>query len=1067
MGTRPNVNSRVRIELAPKFALFIDEHLVEVSRPQVRTVLAILATSSGPVSGDYLEEALWPDSLPANPESALRTIISRSRSVLEGASDSLVAKDGVCWLESDSDWGELKRLTESNPSETPSTVRLEAFLRQSSGVPFAGITDSEVIGARRIEFERLRTRVERNLLDRYFTEGRYEDAVLQALTFLDHSPEDELVSAVAARALGHLGRKTQGLELLQRTRSALVLRGLDPSGELQDVEAELLATAEGLRQVSPPQVMLPTGGLVGRDAQLTRFSQLGPGETLLVEGEPGIGKSSLLGVYAERCQDAGVQVVTVKASASASSPMGALSTLVEHLLDLDGVTATEDHLASLSVLLPNLGDESTPPTSREGLVAGVVDFIIDAVEATRVVLAIDDAQWLDLASGLVLRALIRSKRCRLLILARQGWSQEFLADAAHLVEVIELGPLEQADTESLVAQAAPDLPSSASAARLHDWSGGNPFFLGMLVDLIEQEIDIDESLPPIVLDATQRRMEVLSHSSRRVLQKASVVGTSFDEAAVALLDESAQRGLAEAAEAGLIERRTGGQSVFRHAIVADAAYQLLGEADRIGLHDQVGRILEARGAEAIVVFEHAREAVSLDGWRAGDLALSAAVQHLRAFQWEAAAEVATWGLAHGLAPRQYRLRIARSRAEIALGVPHSQLSLLASAREAMQEGDSEALVDATIELSNSGSVALTGIDVESVKELVDAALVVAGEVGRLDELRASTARAFVYSRFGAFGQEQYAKAFANYENLDLPVQELILRNSEAGLSNPRDFGLAQRTSTLLSDAADRSPELRWLARWFQFRDALIAGDGERLAWALRDLRKAAAGAERRHTFVILGQTFDMDMQRSWAEAAMALIHQDFDTAERFAEQALATGLEQLAIRGDGFGEGWVLNSYGLLLLAIRHAQGRLAELVDIVETSAPLVPAWRVAIVITNHAAGNSERVREELAVLSAKRFEALVPDPTWTAAVHLLADPVVAHGNPETVQHLYELIEPYQDRMSYSGLCTFGPLGDSCAQLADALGMTDAAAFHRQQATRQLVRLRERSRWAFDEGSG
>jgi len=291
-----------------------------------------------------------------------------------------------------------------------------------------------------------------------------------------------------------------------------------------------------------------------------------------------------------------------------------------------------------------------------------------------------------------------------------------------------------------------------------------------------------------------------------------------------------------------------------------------------------------------------------------------------------------------------------------------------------------------------------------------------------------------------------------------------LRNSEAGLSNPKDFSLAQRATTLLRDAADRNPELRWLASWFQFRDALINGDGDGLAWALRSLRDSSTGLERRHAFVVLGQTFDMDMQRSWAEATMALIHEEYDLAERCANHALETGLAQLAIRGDGFGEAWVTASYGLLLLAIRHGQGRLAELVDVVETSAPLVPAWRVAIVIANHAAGNDDRVRAELATLTANNFEALVPDPTWTAATYLLADPVAEHCDRETIAALYRLIAPYAQRMSYSGLCTFGPMHSGLARLANALGEQEKANFHAEQAADVVTRLRDRSLWGFRE---
>lgn len=1056
----------VLIDLSPRFALYVDGQAVVVSRPQVRTVLALLGTSQGSLSASELEAALWPSVLPSNPRSALRTVISRCRSILGEASPLLGSREDSFWLEAETDLAILRRTADKRPSSAGGIAELETLLVDSQGVPCTGLIDSFLVDERRIEFDRLRDRVHRNLVQSYFDDERFEDTVQEARKILDTSPGDERIASTAARALAKLGRKSHGIELLQRTRSYLVSRGLDVAPELQETEAELLASRVAATDVGPRETECMPEVFVGREEQLYRLTELRPGQTLVVEGESGIGKTSLLGVYSARSDDAGVHVIRAQGSSSATTPMSALASLVRGLLELSHSSPSEKHLPAISLLLPDINPRLNPPTSREALVAGIADFILETVSETRAVLAIDDGQWLDLASGLVIEALVRSRRCRLLIFARPGEMGGLLGDAETLVEYLKLDPLEREDSDALVAAAAPDLAETAIPHRLYEWSGGNPFFLRMLVDLAEQEVDLDRSLPPIVIDATQRRMEVLSRDSRRVLQKAAVIGSTFDEETVALLDSAARRGIREAIQAGLIEARSDGSFWFRHAIVADAAYQSLGEADRVSLHDQVSRLLEQNGADPITVFAHAREAVNLDAWRAGELALAAANQHVAAFQWEAAVEVARWAIEADLGRHGYRMRIAMARAELALGVPNSHIALLDGAQEALDAGDAFAVVDAAVELCNSGSVALTGLDVDLVKGIVDAALTAATDVGRLDELRASVARAFVYSRHGAFAQEEYAKAFANYDQLERPVQELILRNSEAGLSNPKDFGLAQRASTLLSDAADRSPELRWLSRWFQFRDALIAGDGDRLAWALRDIRESATDSERRHAFVVLGQTFDMDMQRSWAEATMALIHEDFNAAEKYSQQALETGLEQLAIRGDGFGEGWVLNSYGLLLLAIRHGQGRLGELVDVVETGAPLVPAWRVAIVIANYAAGNTARVQRELDVLSADGFSALVPDPTWTAATHLLAEPVAKFCDRGTIRVLYEAIEPYQNRMSYSGLCTFGPMGDSCAILADALGLRDTADFHRTQAARQLQRLRERSRWGFEGSS-
>ena len=1059
----------LRVELASGFRLLVDGAEVSVTRPQVRTVLAVLASSRTSVSSLQLEDALWPSTVPDNPTTALRTIVSRTRSILGDAADLLVVAADSYSLKADSDWLELESHTSTTSTGSHDVAELESLLERMTGVPFSGVVDSQLIDERRAFFERRRDGLERELVDCYATLGMDAKVVDLALSILDNSPADELVACHAAKSLARLGRKTSGIELLQRTRAVLMESGLSPSKEMHATEQSLLLESSDFSEAPSPSGDDESDSdrvFVGREKYIKVLSNFAPGRSIYVEGEPGIGKTSLLREYALRCADEGIRIVVANGNANATSPMSAVSQLVEGLLDLGGVEPAESQVAPLSMLVPNRVLGTHQPASREALVGGVVEFIVDAVDSTHAVLVIDDAQWLDLASVLVVKELIGSSTCRVLLLARPGHAHRLLGDGDHdpSVERLALGPLTIDESDDLLSASLTG-NFDADAVELHRQSGGNPLFLRMLLDLLDQEIDMDQPLPPVVLAAVQRRMEVLGRASRRVLQTAAVIGTTFHESTVAMIEPSADDGLAEAARAGLIDRGAPGElSSFRHAIVADAAYQLLGDADRIALHDQVGRLLEANGADPIVVFGHCREAATLDGWRAADVAVMAARRHLSVFDWEGAVRVADWGLENGFAPSQHRLRIAKAQGELALGVPNSHMALVDGAREALAAEDSAWLVEAVIELCSSGSAALTGLDVDVLKELVDAALVLADLDGRLDELRAEAARAFVYSRHGVFGQDLYAGAFANFENSGPRVQEIVLRNSEAGLSNPRDLALAQRATTLLSEAADRNPELRWLAQWFQYRDSLIEGDGDRLAWALRDIRSPESNSERRHAFVVLGQTFDMEMQLSWAEATMALIHEDFALAERCATQALETGLRQLEIRADGFGEDWVTASYGLLILAIRHAEGRLAELVDIVETSAPLVPAWRVAIVIANQAAGNTERVEEELEALTRDRFAALVPDPTWTAATYLLARPVAEFCEPRIVQELYDMILPYQDRMSFSGLCTFGPMHDACAVLADALGKTEAGNTHRAKAEQTLSRLRERSRWGFDE---
>ena len=1052
----------LRVDIGGAFRLVVDGEEVAVTRPQVRTVLALLASSTEPVSTFELIGALWPDSVPANPGAAFRTIMSRTRTVLGAQAHLLVSNGDAFTLDAQSDWREVDELV-AVADLAQDTVALASLLGRVNKLAFVGVLDSFEVDERRSRFAYRLERLDRQLLRLHIADGDDDAAVQLAQEILDANPGDESTACRGAEALARLGRKSQGITLLQQTREALVDRGLEPSPELVATEGAILRDAAELQPNSEDNSVLAPGNFVGRADQLDALARIAPGQTFYVEGEAGIGKSSLLGEHTDRCRSDGITIITAETNASAAAPMSVIRALVAALLELDGIEIGDEHRPSLAMLVPEQVDDVLAPTSREELIQGAVSFISESVDRSRAVLAIDDVQWLDHASILTVQALIASD-CRLVLLARPGHSERILGDTATGVQRVNLDPLSPEETAEIVHVTGSALDASETKD-LHFKSGGNPLFLKMLLDLLEQELDVGSSLPPVVLAAVQRRMEALSAIGRRVLQVASVMGTTFSEEIVAMIEPRASEGFIEAHSAGLVTRgRAGVASMFQHAVVADAAYQLLGDADRIALHDQIGRLLEGEGADPIEVFSHCRAAFSFDSLRASRQAVLAAQQHLEALDWEGAVETASWALGHVHPSHGHRLSIAKARGELALGVAGSHLRLVEGARRADAAGDGQALIEATIEICNSGSAALTGLDVEVVKELVDASLLAVEDGEELHELRAAAARAFVFSKYGAFGQGLYREAFVDYDDCDRRVQELILRNSEAGLSDPDDFGLVQRATMLLNQEAEQNPELRWLARWFQFRDALIDGDGDRLGWALRDIRGSANQVERRHTFVVLGKTFDMQMQQSWAEATMALIHDDFDLAEECAEHALQLGLEQLAVRNDGFGEAWVTASYGLLLLAIRHGQGRLAELVDVVETSAPLVPAWRVAIVIANHAAGNTERVRAELDALTANGFEALVPDPTWTAATFLLAEPVVEMCDPAVAVQLYDMISPFQERMSFSGLCTFGPMHEACAALCSALGKTELEKVHREQARVRVRRLQQRSRWAYEE---
>jgi predicted ATPase len=164
-------------------------------------------------------------------------------------------------------------------------------------------------------------------------------------------------------------------------------------------------------------------------------------------------------------------------------------------------------------------------------------------------------------------------------------------------------------------------------ARIVARAGGNTFYLE---ELIRQAAAGDPGkLPDTVLAMVQARLEALPADARRLLRAASTFGAVFWAGAVDALLVGAHvppsAGLPELAGRELVRRRDrsrfGGEQeyAFRHALIREAAYAMLTDADRATGHRLAAEWLERAGeTEPLIIAEHYE--------RAGLAAL--AVQHL-------------------------------------------------------------------------------------------------------------------------------------------------------------------------------------------------------------------------------------------------------------------------------------------------------------------------------------------------------------------------------------------------------------------------------------------------------
>jgi predicted ATPase len=251
--------------------------------------------------------------------------------------------------------------------------------------------------------------------------------------------------------------------------------------------------------------------LVGRDREVELLDRLlaeacgGVSRFVVVDGEPGIGKSSLLTELGRRAEARTCLVLAGRATElERELPFGpVVDALDAYLASLDGRAYERlgaEELGQLASVFPSLGalrERSLPPnTAAERFRAHhAVRELIERLAARQpVVLVLEDLHWTDGATVELIAHLLRRAPDAAVLVAlsfRTGGAVPALAGAIEAaardgaIEQLRLGPLDPADAELLV-----EARDAADRARLYRESGGNPFYL------LQREASRRRACPP-------------------------------------------------------------------------------------------------------------------------------------------------------------------------------------------------------------------------------------------------------------------------------------------------------------------------------------------------------------------------------------------------------------------------------------------------------------------------------------------------------------------------------------------------------------------------------------------
>src|SRR6266702_2257350 len=357
-------------------------------------------------------------------------------------------------------------------------------------------------------------------------------------------------------------------------------------------------------RVCPMPSVTPAGALVGRDSEMALLTVLikevarGRGSSVLIEGEPGIGKSALVRAAVAAAPEAGCQVFW-----GAGDELGQALPLLPFL---DGLRVREPSANPRRNTIVQLlrgevaADRGTdvPAVLAEQLLA----LVAEQCAVRPAILVVDDLHWADQASITLWGRLARSARQVPLLLVGM------MRPAPQRDDVLALRRVAGDATRLQLAGLAE--PAVAALVRLADGAAGNPFYVTELVAALARgagltiteagTAELTGGFAPVSLSAAiADRLGFVTGPVREVLRAAALLGVDFAVTDLAVVLHRAVADLIpavdEACTVGVLAESGHGLG-FRHPLIRAALYDDMPTSVRAAWHRDAGRALAEAGA---------------------------------------------------------------------------------------------------------------------------------------------------------------------------------------------------------------------------------------------------------------------------------------------------------------------------------------------------------------------------------------------------------------------------------------------------------------------------------------
>ena len=376
------------------------------------------------------------------------------------------------------------------------------------------------------------------------------------------------------------------------------------------------------------------GVIVGRDAELASVrdfvASVSDGAAALVlQGEAGMGKTTLWTEGVAHAEEQGLRVLQARPAESETTfSFSGLGDLLAPVVDDALAELPDPQRRALALALMLEDAEGPPPDGRAVGVAALGALRALAAEGPLVV-AVDDAQWLDSASATTLSYGARRLEGEPvgLLLARRAF-----VEGAFVLELrrsfptdrftdVHVGPFEMGALHRVVHEHLGIALPRPLLAEVHEASGGNPFYALEIVRMLRRSKISVEAGQPLPLPESLRalvheRLLALPSQSREYLLAASALAHPTVGLVEAACGVERDAGLGPALEARIVEL-DGDRIRFTHPLLAASAYEAADPLRRAQVHACLAELVadpEARGRHlaASVTEPNEKVAAALD-----------------------------------------------------------------------------------------------------------------------------------------------------------------------------------------------------------------------------------------------------------------------------------------------------------------------------------------------------------------------------------------------------------------------------------------------------------------------